>query len=224
MNRQIRHSALVVGLGRFGSAAAERLTALGWEVVGVDIDGEVVQSMRDRIGHVVQLDARDIDALATLDIPGFEVCIVSRAAGIESSILLVLNLQQLGATRILAKAASEQHARILRRLGLAEIVFPERDAGVRLAESIQAPNLVQWIDLEGDREVAVLVVPEHRVGTRLREWREIQRPSVYVLGRLTRDGRPREVNRDEPLLSGEVVIVVGPVADIMRLAASASEP
>lgn len=215
--RNERRSALIVGLGRFGTATAERLIALGWDVVGLDVSAEVVQHMRDRLGHVVQLDARDEEALVTMDVPSFDVCVVSSAAGIESSLLLVMNLQQLEARRIVAKAATEYHARILRRVGVEDIVFPERDAGVHLAENLQAPNLVQWIHMKGERDVALVSVPGRRAGTRLREWREIHRPSLYLLGRLTADGKPVDLNRDIPLQEGDTLVVVGPLDELLTL-------
>lgn len=215
--RKHRHSALVIGLGRFGSAAAERLVALGWEVVGVDINPEVVQDLRDHLAHVVQLDASDMEALATIGVPDFEVCIVSRGTSIESSILLVLNLQQLGAQMIVAKAATEHHARILRRLGVNQIVFPERDAGVRLAESLESPHLVQWLQIAEDRELAVVSVPEERVGTRLRDWKELTRPSLTILGHLTAAGRALDLDLNAPLGRDETIVVVGPVRDILAL-------
>jgi trk system potassium uptake protein len=214
---RVKHSALIVGLGRFGSAAAERLMALGWEVVGIDLNAHVVQDMQDRIEHVVQLDASDEAALRTLGVPDFEVCVVSRGTSVESSILLVLNLQQLGAKCIMAKAQSDYHARILRQLGVNEIVFPERDAGVRLAESLQSPYLVQWLQISEDRELAVIRVPEERVGTSLKKWREMHKPSLQILGHLTAAGRPLNLDMNAPLGREETIVVVGTVQDIITL-------
>jgi trk system potassium uptake protein TrkA len=212
-----KRSALIVGLGRFGTAAALRLVALGWEVVGVDLNADVVQSMRDRLHHVVQLDASDEAALATVGVSDFDVCIVSRGTSMESSILLVLNLQQLGAKHIVAKAASEQHARVLQRLGVQQIVFPERDAGHHLAESLQSPNLVEWIDLSENHELGAIRVPENRVGTRLRYWREIQRTPLRVLARLSPKGEPLPLDMDAQLGPGEVLVIVGPLQDILSM-------
>ncbi|HTE18111.1 MAG TPA: NAD(P)-binding protein, partial [Armatimonadota bacterium] len=90
-----KHSALVVGLGLFGRATAERLRALGWDVVGIDEDAAVVQELRDSLSYVVQLDACDEEALATIGVPDFEVCIITSSESLENSILLALNLQQL---------------------------------------------------------------------------------------------------------------------------------
>ncbi len=217
MKRKSKRSALVVGLGRFGSAAAERLVALGWDVVGIDCDPEVVQAMRDRLGHVLELDASDEAALATVGVPEFDTCIVSGASSVETSILLVLNLQHLGAKCIVAKAATEHHARILRRLEVGQMVFPERDAGVHLAESLQSPHLLEWVDLDQNQELAAIRVPERRVGHPLGQWRELRRPSLKILARLSAAGQPVSLEQDTPLQLGEKIVVVGSPADILAL-------
>jgi trk system potassium uptake protein TrkA len=217
MKRISKRSALVVGLGRFGSAAAERLVTLGWDVVGVDSDPRVVQEMRDRVGHVLELNASDEDALAIVGVPEFDVCIVSGASTIETSILIVLNLQALGAKFIVAKSASEYHGRILRRLDVDKMIYPERDAGVHLAESLQSPHVVEWIDLDENQELAAVRVPPHRVGQPLSQWRELLRPSLQILARLDSAGKRREMEKDAPLEAGEKIVVVGPPQDILSL-------
>lgn len=218
MSANKRRSALVVGLGRFGTAVAERLTTLGWDVAGVDIDPEVVQHMRDRMAHVVELDASDEEALADMGVAGFDVCIVSRGgARIESSLLLVLNLQALGATKIVAKAASEHHARILRRLGVDEIVFPEADAGIRLAEQIQSPHLLQWIQISDDRDLAAVRVPDERAGSLISDWWRLNSPTLSILGHLDSTGRITGSHPDAPLGHDETLVVVGPLDEILKL-------
>lgn len=136
-------SALVIGLGRFGQAVAAELMALGWEVLGVDIDGAVVQEMAPQLTHAAQADCRELRLVAELGVHDFGFCIIARGSRIEDSIMIALNLQELEARRIVAKAASDQHARILERLGVKEVVFPEQDAGARLARALTASGLVE---------------------------------------------------------------------------------
>lgn len=215
-NRRQSRSALVVGLGRFGSATAQRLTTLGWEVVGVDKDPDVIEARKDQMAHVVQLDASDEEALGTVGVPDFEVCIVSRGESIESSLLLVLNLQHLGARRIVAKATSEHHARILRRIGTQDIIFPEIDAGARLAENLQAPHLAQWMSV-GDQILAMVRVPKGRSGCPLDNWQASRRPTLQLLSHLTSDGRNLTIDRHAPLQEGEILVVLGSPEDVLAL-------
>lgn len=215
--RQSLRSALIVGLGRFGSSAAERLQEMGWEVVGVDLNPGVVEAMKDRLEHVMQLDASDEEALASVGVPDFDVCIVSRGESIENSLLLVLNLQHLEARKIVAKAGSEYHVRILKRLGIEHTVFPEHSAGAQLAEHLQAPHLAQWMEISEDRELAVIRVPKGRAGCTLDTWRATHRPSLQILARLSPEGRPLIIDRHIILNSGDILIVIGTHEDILAL-------
>ncbi|MBW3637870.1 MAG: TrkA family potassium uptake protein, partial [Armatimonadetes bacterium] len=217
MKRTYRRNALVVGLGRFGSAAAERLMTLGWDVVGIDKDARVVQSMQDRLVHIVQIDAADEEALATLGVSDFEVCIVSRGESIESSILLVLNLQHLQAKQIIAKATSEHHANILRRLGVNSIIFPEIDAGRRLAETLQAPHLTWWNKMDESRALGLVRVPKGRAGCPLDLWKAYHRPTIEVLAHLSDTGHPLIIDRHAPLKENELLLVSGSPEDLLAL-------
>lgn len=217
MRRDQRRSALFVGLGRTGSEAARRLVALGWDVVGIDKDPEVIRSIQDELEHVVQMDAGDEEALASVGVADFSVCVVSRGHNVESGILIVLNLQQLGAKQIVAKTASEHHARILRRIGVQKIIFPERDAGVRLAESLESPHLAQWMQITSEVELAVVRVPKGRSGSTLESWSATRKPELEILGHLAPDGTVLKLDQFAPLQAGELLIVVGKTADILAL-------
>jgi trk system potassium uptake protein TrkA len=132
-------------------------------------------------------------------------------------VLLVLNLQNLEAKRIVAKAATEYHGRILRRLGLTEIIFPERDAGNRLAEHLVAPHLSQSLALTNERELAVIVVPKGRVGCTLHSWRATHSHTLQIVAHLTAEGLPLTTDKFVPLDAGEILIVTGTSADILAL-------
>jgi len=213
--KKFTRSALIVGLGRFGSASAERLTELGWDVVGVDKNPLVVQDMSDRLTHVLELDAADEEALATAGVADYSVCVVSRGESVESSILLVLNLQNLGARRIVAKATSQYHAKILRRLGVEDIIFPEIDAGTRLAEMLQAPHLTWWTHLDSERLIGLIKVPKSRAGCPLDLWEASRRPSLEILAHLDSRGKTLVIDRHAPLKEGEILLVSGLSNDLL---------
>jgi trk system potassium uptake protein len=215
--KKTRHSALIIGLGRFGTAVARRLMSLGWDVVGVDNNPAVVEDLQDELEHIMLLDARDEEALASVGISDFEVCIVARGGSIEGSVLFVLNLQHLEAQRIVAKAVSEYHARILRRLGVEHIVFPELDAGTNLAESLQAPHLEHWMPISESSELAVVRVPKGRAGCPLDLWREAQDSSLQILARISPTGKLLKVDRFALLEAGEILVVLGKPEAVMAL-------
>jgi trk system potassium uptake protein TrkA len=165
----------------------------------------------------MELNASDEEALSIVGVSDFDVCVVSGASTVESSILIVLNLQSQGAKFIVAKSASEYHGRILRRLEVDKMIFPERDAGLRLAESLQSPHIVEWIDLDPNHELAAVRVPPHRVGTLLSEWGELHGPSLQILARLDSTGKPLDLRDDAPLQAGEKIVVIGSPRDVLTL-------
>ena len=191
------------------------MIGLGWDVVGIDKNPDVVQMMGDRLTHVLELDAADEDALATVGVDDFSVCIVSRGESVESSILLVMNLQELGARRVVAKATSQYHAKILGRLGVNDIIFPELDAGKRLAETLQAPHLTWWTRIDDERLLGLIKVPKSRTGCPLDLWEASRLPSLQILAHLDKNGNSMVIDRHAPLQEGEILLVSGSPDDLL---------
>ena len=131
----------VIGLGRFGSAMAMTLTELGHDVIGVDGDESRVQQLADVITHALQIDATDEKALRAAGIQDVDVAVVSIGENIESSLLVVMQLRDLGIGTIVAKAVTPLHGRILEKLGVSRVIFPEREMAIRIAHSLVLPNL-----------------------------------------------------------------------------------
>lgn len=164
-----RKSVAVIGLGRFGSAVAEALSELGHDVIGVDSDEEKVRNLADTLGHVMQLDATDEKALTAAGVSDVEIGVVSIGENVESSVLIVMVLKELGVTHIIAKATTPLHGRILQRLGVSRVVFPEREMAVRLAHSLAVPNVLDYVELSRDFSIIELPTPKEFVGKTLRE-------------------------------------------------------
>jgi hypothetical protein len=130
---------------------------------------------------------------------------------------IVLNLQQLEARGIVAKASSQHHADILQRLYVNQIVFAERDAGVRLAEQLHSPNLIWWRPINEKLYVAGVVVSQTRAGKSLNQWLGMRRPSLRILNHLTPQGEPLPLDLDVPLPWSALIIVAGPLEDVLTL-------
>lgn len=132
----VKKNVVVIGLGRFGEAVAKRLVALGHDVLGIDGDLRIVQSLADELPHVVQADATETEALAALGVAEIDFAVVAIGADLEGSTLSVLALGELGVKTIWAKASTRRHGLILERLGVARVVYPEAEMGVALADDI----------------------------------------------------------------------------------------
>jgi trk system potassium uptake protein len=159
----------VIGLGRFGSAMAMTLTELGHDVIGVDGDETRVQQLADVITHALQIDATDEKALRAAGIQDVDVAVVSIGENIESSLLVVMQLRDLGIGTIVAKAVTPLHGRILEKLGVSRVIFPEREMAIRIAHSLVLPNVIDYIELSRDFSIVEVPAPASFVGRTLKQ-------------------------------------------------------
>src|SRR5918995_1345637 len=164
-----RRSFAVIGLGRFGSAVATTLAGLGHDVIGIDGDEDKVRSVADVVSLAMQLDATDEKALRGAGIRDVDVAIVSIGENIEASLLVVTLLQEIGIKQIVAKSVTALHGRILEKLGVTRVVFPEREMAVRVAHSIAMPNVLDYIELSSDFSIVEVPAPAEFVGKTLRD-------------------------------------------------------
>ena len=152
---------IVLGLGRFGSAVATTLVELGHEVLGVDHNEERVDELKDKITQVVQADITEERALKELGVNNFDTAIVGIGSDLETSILVTMMLKEMGVKYIIAKAQNNLHAKILEKIGVDKIVFPERDMGRRIANNLVTPNIKDNIELEPDYSISEIeALPE----------------------------------------------------------------
>jgi trk system potassium uptake protein TrkA len=159
----------VIGLGRFGSAMAMTLTELGHDVIGVDGDESRVQQLADVITHALQIDATDEKALRAAGIQDVDVAVDSIGENIESSPLVVMQLRDLGIGTIVAKAVTPLHGRILEKLGVSRVIFPEREMAVRIAHSLVMPNVIDYNELSRDFSIVEVPATDEFVGRTLKQ-------------------------------------------------------
>lgn len=155
---------LVLGLGRFGMSVARTLCELGQEVLAVDSHEDLVSDIAPYVTQAMQLDATDEEALSSLDIRSFDAAIVSIGQNTRDSILVSVLLKELGVPYLVAKATDDLHAKVLRKIGVDRVVFPERDMGARLARNIIAPNVLELMELSDDHQIIEIRVPSKWVG------------------------------------------------------------
>lgn len=207
----------VLGLGRFGRALCEAMTEVGCEVLGVDRDPELVQSIAPHITLAVQADVSRPEALEQLGLGEYNRAVVAIGTSVESSILCASNLIDLGVPEIWAKAVNAQQARILTRLGIHNVVFPELDMGYRVANALSGHGgeVVPTADGFG---YAGLPVPRELVGRALGDPGPFFSEGIRVLG-VTRGGRGlAELAVPEFVLQpGDRLIVAGPLTAVERL-------
>lgn len=148
---------------------ATTLAGLGHDVVGIDGDEERVRGVADLLSLAIELDATDEKALRSAGISEADVAVVSIGRNIEASLLVVTLLQEMGIQQIVAKAVTALHGRILEKLGVTRVVFPEREMAIRVAHSLVMPNVIDYIELSNEFSIVEVPAPREFVGKTLRE-------------------------------------------------------
>lgn len=164
-----RRSFAVIGLGRFGRATAATLVEMGQDVIGIDSNEERVRELSDTLLHAAQLDATDVRALRAAGIQNVDVAVISIGENVESSVLVVMLVKELGIKTIIAKATTPLHGRILEKLGVTRAIFPEREMAERLAHSLVVPNVLDFIELSREFSIVEIPAPEEFVGKTLKQ-------------------------------------------------------
>jgi trk system potassium uptake protein TrkA len=159
----------VIGLGSFGSNIAKTLFEKGNEVLAVDEDKEKIEEVKNFVSHAVHMDAADKENLQALGIKDMDVVIVSLGPEMEASILTVLYLNEIGTKRIVAKALTEDHAKILESVGATEVIYPEKDMAIKTALKLSCPNVLEYLPLISGFGIQEIAPPEKFIGKNLRE-------------------------------------------------------
>ena len=206
----------VIGLGRFGRAVATTLYDMGFSVLGVDVDEEVVQSMVQHATHVVTADATDEEVLRSLGLRNFDVVVVA-IGDLEASVLVTLMLKELGVPRVVAKAVSEHHGRVLERIGADKVVFPERDSGVRLAQRMVSAHFLDYIEVSPDVSVVELQAGGELVGKSLEQVRLRNRFRVTVLALRRGDEVLVSPGAGAVIEPKDILVVIGNNEDLRRM-------
>jgi len=159
----------VIGLGRFGISVARRLHEAGQEVLGIDVNEERIDDAELYVTHAVIADSTDEKALTSIGIRNFDCVIVAIGNDIQSSILTVMILKDLGVKKVIAKALGKLHGKVLDRIGADWIVYPERDMGERVANQLLSPNMLNYIELSKEYNIEEIMIPSKMAGKSLRE-------------------------------------------------------
>ena len=218
LHKQSRQFA-VIGLGRFGRAVSRTLYNLGYDVMGVDVDEKLVaQALTDHITtNAMRLDCTEVNALREAGIFELDTVIVAIGNYLEESIITTLNLKEAGVKYVVAKASSEIHGKLLKKVGADLVVFPEDEAGCELAYTLTKPGILDRFELDPNNSIVELAVPDKFDGKTLAE---IKLRGNYGLNVLAVGNNDKFVINPPPqyILSKDLsMVVIGSNDDINRL-------
>ena len=206
----------IVGLGRFGYALAVDLAQSGADIMVIDRDEEKVRELREYTENALVVNTLDKKSLMETGIQNCDVGIVCIGEHMESSILTTLNLVSLGVPQVIAKATSAEHGEILAKLG-AEVVYPERDMALRLANRLETARVLDFIQLSESINISKRMVPEKFIGKTVLELNIRAQFGLNIIAVENSGVVMDTVGPDYTFQEGDVMIVSGSRDDLLRL-------
>jgi trk system potassium uptake protein TrkA len=217
--RKDNHQFAVIGLGRFGRSVCSTLHRLGYQVLATDLDEKRVAAAlsEEIVNHAIQLDSTESAALEEAGIFEFDTVIVAIGNYIQESVITTLNVKEGGVPHVVAKASTEVHCKLLKKVGADHVVFPEYEAGCALARTLTKPSILDRFDLDPDNSIVEVIVPDEFHGKTISELQLRSRYGVNLLavghdGKFTINPEP-----NERLEKGSAMVVIGCDKDINRL-------
>ena len=204
---------VVIGLGRFGSSVARTLAQQGHEVLGIDIDEVRVTDLARVLTQAVTVREVTEEVLTSLGVKECDAAVVGMA-NIEASIIISQILKDFGIKLVVSKAASELHGRVLQRIGVDRIIFPERDMGIRLAHSLVTNTVIDYIELSKDYNIFELVTPDKFIGKTLVQAKLRADYNINVIAIKRGEQVLVSPGADTIINEHDILVVIGPNNDL----------
>lgn len=202
-------SYVVIGLGRFGASLAQQLCKLGAEVLALDVRGDLVQQIAQNVTHAVVGDAQDKEVLKALGVRNLDCAVIAIGDNLAASVLITMNLKELGVPFVVCKAHDDTHRRVLEKLGVDRVLIPEQESAQRLARTLNSHNVLDYIELSEDFGILDVPAPAGWVGKTLRELNVRAKLGVNIIA--VENGGKTNVSpsADYAVCAGDTLVVLG---------------
>lgn len=220
---------IVIGLGNFGLSLAQQLEENGCEVLGIDMSRELVEHAKDFLSHAVIGDATNKDLLSSLSLKDFDGSIISIGQDMAPSTLIALYLKEAGAQNIIVRAVSRDHGKILEKIGVTEVLYPENEMAVKLANRLSMKNALDYLPLSDEHGILEVIPPKSFIGKDLKELQISVRFKCQVIAIKHMNHRAGAESAtgdfslkippsaDDIITSDTIMIIIGKVKDIEKI-------
>ncbi len=210
---------LVIGLGKFGFTVAKTLYELGQNVTAMDMDEVVIQKIRDFSNQAINGDASMMDNLTGIGKENVDVAVVSLGEKMDASVLVTLHLKELGIKEIWVKAISEDHGKILKKLGVSEVIHVEKEMGERVAHNLSRPNVLDYLPVSKGYSIQESPVPKSFTGKSLLELALRKKYGIFVIAVKELIPERMVVNPEAKfvLKDSDIMVILGKDEDLDRL-------
>jgi len=205
----------VIGLGRFGFSLAETLADNGKEVLVLDNNESKVRQIQDKVQQAFVITQLDKSALEEAGVQNCGTVMVCIGEHVEASILTTLNVIELGVPRVIAKAISAEHGRVLQKIG-AEVVYPERDQAVRLANMLTRPRAMEYIDLSNQYAISEIRLSDRLHGKTILELDFRKKFGLNIIAIVRGNEAIVEIVPNLQLNTDDLIAVVGTKDSIIK--------
>lgn len=209
----------VIGLGHFGFNVAKKLYEDGHDVIAIDLNKELVQEVKESSSQAIVADVSERDTLESIGVQDVDVAVVSLGEKLDASILVTLYLKEMGVEQIIVKALTDDHAKVLKMIGATELVFPEKDMAIRVAERLSTPTVLDQIEFMDGYSVVEIEAPKQFWGVALNkaEIRNQYGLSVVLIRKKGEKGAVLVGPKATDIMSeGDILVLLGADDDIEK--------
>ncbi len=200
---------VVIGLGRFGSSVARQLELNGCEVLAIDSDPTLVQKIAGEVTYALTGDVTKEETLAEIGIRNFDGAVIAMASSLEASVLTTIWAKEQGVPMVMVKAYNPLQEKILKRIGADVVVFPEKEMGEHIANTLAYGEIFNSIEVTDEYSIIDVDIPEAWAGKNLIKLDLRKRYGINVIGLKKGEALNMLPSAEQPLNSGEVLVVIG---------------
>ncbi|MCH5265401.1 MAG: TrkA family potassium uptake protein [Lachnospiraceae bacterium] len=212
-----RKEFIVIGLGQFGTNVAISLASSGAVVMVIDRDEQKLELVADRVTHTICADATNAEVIHSLGIKNYDGAIVGIGDNLETSVLITIQLKEMGVPFVMTKASTDLEGRILHKVGADKVIFPDKEMGFRVGNQIMNGNYFEAIELSERYSIVDLDVPAAWVGKSLRGLNIRSRYGVSVIGIRGLEETNINPEPEYELKEDDILIVLGHNSELQRL-------
>ena len=207
----------VIGCGRFGKTVATTLYKLGYDVIAIDNDEEVIQQLSDKVTKAVSINYIDDKILEELGVGDCDAAVVGIGTDIESSVITTLSLKEIGVKYIICKAGSKIQEKILYKIGANKVITPEKEIGFKIAKTLVSHDILDKISLDSQYTIVEVVIPSAWVGKNLIELDIRKNYSINVVAIKKDDILNIVPNPHEALEKNSILLLIGKNEDFKKI-------
>lgn len=220
----------VIGVGKYGAEIARELAQKGAEVHAYDVSEARIEAIKDEVALAITLDATDTKVLRSKSVDQMDAAVVAIGENFEATVLTTLALLDMGIPRVIARASGANQYRILQKLGVSEILAPETEVAISVAERLINPNITGFLQLPDGYAIEEIKAP---AGVANRSLEDIDLRTKYRLNLITvkreyevKDERSGDMNTEEHILGvpkpetmiyeTDTLVVFGKLGDVKK--------